>query len=112
MRKLMLGAVVCVAFGLATNGADAATASVNHPAKRLACHWVTADHTLRLLRQTLGPVDRIADAPANRPTRHLSAAATPAKNSIREPAVPTRAEFASIGRQLGQRISLMVGVGY
>jgi hypothetical protein len=119
MRKLLLGAVLCVAFGLPVYGAglasEAATSSVKHPAKRLACHWVIAgDHTLKLLRYTVEPVSRTASAPVDRPIRHLSSTAAPAaKSSTREPAVRiARTEPIYFDRQPGQRISLMVGIGY
>jgi hypothetical protein len=88
---------------------------LKHPAKRLARHWVTAgDHTLKLLRHTVEPVSKTASAPADRPIRHLSATAAPAtKSSTREPAVRiTRAEPIYFDRQPGQRVSLMIGIGY
>jgi hypothetical protein len=119
MRKVLLGAVLSVAFGLSANGANATTtAPVKHPAKRLACHWVTTgDHTLKLLRTNVEPV-KTAGAPADRPVRHVSAPAAPAsKSSVREPAARARsliarADLGHIERQVVQRISLMVGVGY
>jgi hypothetical protein len=118
MRKVLLGVVLSAAFGLSANGAGATTASVNHAGKRLACHWVaTGDHTLKLLRSVVEPV-KTARAPADRPVRHVSTATTPAnKSSAREPAVKARpvmarADVVHLERQLVQRISLMVGVGY
>jgi hypothetical protein len=113
MRKVLLGVVLSAAFGLSTNGAGATTASVNHAGKRLACHWVaTGDHTLKLLRATLEPVKT-----ADRPVRYVSTTVAPASKSAREPAararpVISRAELGHFERQLVQRISLMVGVGY
>jgi hypothetical protein len=113
MRKILLGAVLSLALGLPVNGAGAATAPVNHPGKRLVCHWVTAgDHTLKPLRATLEPVKT-----ADRPVRHVSTTVAPASKSAREPAararpVISRAELGHMERQLVQRISLMVGVGY
>jgi hypothetical protein len=118
MREVLLGAIVCVAFGVSANGAGATTAPVKHPAKRLACHWVTAgDHTLKLLRDTLQPV-KTASAPADRPVRHVSINTAPAsKSSAKEPAararsVIARADLGHIERQLVQRVSLMIGIGY
>jgi hypothetical protein len=116
MRKVLLGAVLSVAFGLSANGAGA-TGPVGHSAKRLACHWVTTgDHTLRLLRHTFEPVSKTAIAPADRPVRHVSTAAPASKSSSRAAAVKARplvrAELAHIERQVVQRISLIVGVSY
>jgi hypothetical protein len=100
MRKLVLGVVLCFAFGVPVNGAEflsgAKAASVKHPVK-FACHWVTPDRALRLLRYTAVIVD---------------------KGSTKEPAVKasravmTRAEPVRFERQLSQRISLTVGVAY
>jgi hypothetical protein len=105
MRKILLGAVLSLALGLPVNGAGAATAPVNHPGKRLVCHWVTAgDHTLKPLRATLEPVKT-----ADRPVRHVKSAREPA---ARARPVISRAELGHMERQLVQRISLMVGVGY
>jgi hypothetical protein len=117
MRKVLLGVVLSAAFGLSANGAGATTASVNHAGKRLACHWVaTGDHTLKLLRSIVEPV-KTARAPADRPVRHVSTSTPANKSSAREPAVKARpgmarADVVHLERQLVQRISLMVGVGY
>jgi hypothetical protein len=112
MRKVLLGAVVCAAFGLSANGAGAATASVNHPTKRLACHWVTVgDHTLKLLRYTVEPISKTAGAPADRPVR-LAAKSSTRGTAVRVTPVVARAEPVRFDRQPVQRVSLMVGVGY
>jgi hypothetical protein len=95
MRKLMLGTVLCVAFGLPVNGAEFLSGTKSgYPAKRLACHWVTADRTLRLLRYAALPNDK------NGTKASVGASS----------AVMTRA--VRFERQGGQRTSLMVGVAY
>jgi hypothetical protein len=89
MRKLMLGTILCVAFGLPVNGAEFLSGTKSgYPAKRLACHWVTADRTLRLLRYSAVPVVKASRA------------------------VMTRAEPVRLERQRSQQISLTVGVAY
>jgi hypothetical protein len=93
MRGLVLGAVLWVALGLPANGAefhsDAKTASV----RPLACYWVTADRTLRLLRSTAPLVDKSS-------TKMFAANASRA------------AMIVHFERQLSRRTNLMVGVAY
>jgi hypothetical protein len=93
MRGLVLGAVLCVALGLPANGAefdsDAKTASV----RPLACHWVTADRTLRLLRSTAALVDK-------------------SSTKVFAPNASRAAMTVHFERQLSRRTSLMVGVAY
>jgi hypothetical protein len=66
MRKFVLGAVLWMAFGLPVYGVElpsgAMPTSVKHSAKRLACDWVTADRTLRLLRYSAVPVVKASRA--------------------------------------------------
>jgi hypothetical protein len=92
MRKFVLGAVLWMAFGLPVYGVElpsgAMPTSVKHSAKRLACDWVTADRTLRLLRYSAVPVVKASRA------------------------VMTRAEPVRLERQRSQQISLTVGVAY
>jgi hypothetical protein len=98
MRKLMLVTVLCVAFGLPANGAGFLSGTkIGYPAKRLACHWETADRALRLLRYTALPNDKNGTkAPVVRTS----------------PAMMTVADRARFERPQGQRISLTVGVAY
>jgi len=121
MRKLLLGTALCVAFGLPANAAESGSqvkmASLDHPAKRPACHWVSADRKLRLLRETIVQVERSTPLPAGRVVRRTA----PQVNRVAEVAVRTgraapvrfvpRAEPVRFER-LAERVSLMVGVGY
>jgi hypothetical protein len=58
MRGLVLGAVLCVALGLPAKGAAFRSDGKATSVRPLACHWVTADRTLRLLRFTAAHVDK------------------------------------------------------
>jgi hypothetical protein len=95
MRKFVLGAVLWMAFGLPVYGVELPSGAMptsvkhpaKHPAKRLACDWVTADRTLRLLRYSAVPVVKASRA-------------------------VTRAEPVRLERQRSQQISLTVGVAY
>jgi hypothetical protein len=91
MRRLVLGAVLCMVLGLPVDGAEfhSGAKTANH----LACHWVTADRTLRLLRSTAALVD---------------------KSSTKEFAANTSraAMMAHLERQPSRRTSLTVGVAF
>src|ERR1700733_13831069 len=69
MRSLVLGAFIVASFGLTANAAESPSdAKAASHARRPACHTVTADRTLRLLRDTLPGERRIApERPASRP---------------------------------------------
>ena len=62
MRSLVLGAFILASFGLTANAAESPSdvKVADHHARRPACHWVTADRTLRLLRDILPGERRIA----------------------------------------------------
>jgi hypothetical protein len=130
MRSLVLGAFIVASFGLSAAAAeppsDAKAAGVH---ARRACQVVTADRTLRLLRDTL-PGDRriAADRPVSRPVS--TSAKEPAVKASR-PVTPVRAvsrpapvrtvsrlepvRFLSRSepaRLLSQHLSLMVGISY
>jgi hypothetical protein len=130
MRSLVLGAFIVASFGLSAAAAeppsDAKTAGAH---ARRACQVVTADRTLRLLRDSLPGERRIAvDRPASRPI------STPAKEPVMKASravMPVRAvsrpapfhaasrlepvRFLSRSepaRLLSQHLSLMVGVSF
>jgi hypothetical protein len=124
MRALVLGAFIVASFGLTANAAEPPSdAKVASHARRPACHAVTADRTLRLLRDTLPGERRIAtERPASRPV------ATPIKEPVRvsrpvapvrvvsRPELVRRAELvhfrAESYRAPAQHLSLMVGVSF
>jgi hypothetical protein len=129
MRSLVLGAFIFASFGLTANAAEPSSdaKAVSH-ARRPACHWVTADRTLRLLRDVLPGERRIAtEHPVSRPI------STPVRESILKvsrPVTPVRVvsrpapirvasrdpiRFLSRAepvRMLTQHVSLVVGIGY
>ncbi len=130
MRSLVLGAFIFASFGLAANAAQPssdAKAATAHA--RRACQVVTADRTLRLLRDVL-PGDRriAADRPASRPVSNpakepvvkASRPATPIRLASRSEPIRlvSRSESARLisraepVRQLAQRLSLVVGIGF
>jgi hypothetical protein len=120
MRSLVLGALIVASFGL-TAAVAAEPAGVH---ARRACQVVTADRTLRLLRDTLPGDRRIA-------MDHL--VSRPVSNPVKEPAVKVSRPVASRSvplraasrlepvrylsrsepaRLLSQHLSLMVGVSF
>jgi hypothetical protein len=117
MRSLVLGAFLFASFGLAANAAEPTSdaKAASHHATRPACHWVTADRTLRLLRDILPGERRIA---VERPvTRPISTPVKEAVVKVRRPVrVASRLERlisrAEPVRALTQHLSLMVGIGY
>jgi hypothetical protein len=86
MRGLVLGAALCVALGLPVKGAEFHSGEKTASVKSLACHRVTANRTLRLLRSTAMLVDKSS-------TKGFAA-------------------NASQAAMMSRRTSLMVGVGY
>ena len=130
MRSLVLGAFILASFGLAANAAepssDAKTATAH---ARRACQVVTADRTLRLLRDVLPgdrriavdrPVSRPISTPAKEPIVKATRPVTPARIVSRP--VPVRVASrldqvrfvgrAEPARLLTQHLSLMVGISY
>jgi hypothetical protein len=123
MRALVLGAFIVASFGLTANAAEPPSdaKAANH-ARRPACHTVTADRTLRLLRDTLPGERRIAtERPASRPV------STPIKEPVVRVSRPvvrvvSRSELvrraepvhfrAESYRAPAQHLSLMVGVSF
>jgi hypothetical protein len=123
MRALVLGAFIIASFGLTANAAESPS-DAKAAARRPACHAVTADRTLRLLRDTLPGDRRIAiERPASRPV------STPVKEPVvrvSRPVAPVRVasrpEFvrraepvhfrAESYRVPAQHLSLMVGVSF
>jgi hypothetical protein len=122
MRALVLGAFIVASFGLTANAAEPPSdAKAASHARRPACHTVTADRTLRLLRDTLPGERRIAtERPASRPV------STPIKEPVvrvsrpvrvvSRPELVRRAEpvhfRAESYRAPAQHLSLMVGVSF
>jgi hypothetical protein len=121
MGKLMLGLVLCVAFGLPAKAMEPVlavkTASLDHAAKHPACHSVSADRKLKLLRETIVQVEK--NTPADRIVRR---AAPQVNNRVAEPVVRAgraaavhfsrRAELVRFERPTSERVSLVVGIGY
>jgi hypothetical protein len=132
MRSLLLGAFIFASFGLTANAAEPSDAkAVGHHARRLACHWVTADGTLRLLRDILPgerriaterPVSRPVSPPikepivkASRPVTPVHVASRPAPARVVGRAEPSRllSRAEPVARGLAQHVSsLVVGVGF
>jgi hypothetical protein len=116
MRSLLLGAFIFASLGLTANAAEPPSdaKAIGQHARR-ACHVVTADRTLRLLRDILPGETRIAAAhplsrpvstPAKEPVMKASRAATPVRLASR---IVGRAEPV---RLLAQHLSLVVGIGF
>jgi hypothetical protein len=131
MRSLVLGAFIFASFGLSANAAEPPSDKAASHARRPACHWVTADRTLRLLRDALPgerriaterPVSRPVSSPVREPIVKVSRPVIPVRVVVSRPApvrVASRAESIRLlsrvepaARALAQRVSLMVGVGY
>jgi hypothetical protein len=129
MRALVLGAFILASFGLTANAAESDAKAAGHQARRPACHWVTADRTLRLLRDILpgerriatGPVIRPVSLPirepilkANRPVTPAHVASRPAPTRVASRAEPSRflSRAEPVARALAQHVSLVVGVGF
>jgi hypothetical protein len=121
MRSLVLGAFIFASFGLTANAAEPSSdaKAVGQHARR-ACQVVTADRTLRLLRDVLPGDRRIAiDRPASHP---VSTTARAPVVKVSRPATPVRlvsrsepVRLMSRGEPvhlLAQRLSLVVGIGF
>jgi hypothetical protein len=130
MRSLVLGAFIFASFGLSANAAEPPSDKAASHARRPACHWVTADRTLRLLRDALPgerriatehPMSRSVSSPVREPIAKMTRPATPVR-VVSRPApvrVASRAEPVRLlsrvepaARALAQHVSLMVGIGY
>jgi hypothetical protein len=130
MRSLVLGAFIFASFGLAANAAEpSADAKAAAAHARHACQVVTADRTLRLLRDVL-PGDRriAADRPASRtvataakePVVKASRPVTPARIVSRPASARVAGRLEQVRfvgraepvRLLTQHLSLMVGISY
>jgi hypothetical protein len=123
MRALVLGAFIVASFGLTANAAEPPSdAKTGSHARRPACHTVTADRTLRLLRDTLPGERRIAtERPASRPVstptkEPVVRASRPVVRVVSRPELVRRAEpvhfRADSYRAPAQHLSLMVGVSF
>jgi hypothetical protein len=128
MRSLVLGAFIFASFGLTANAAEPssnAKAAIAHA--RRACQVVTADRSLRLLRDVLPgdrriaadrPASRAASTPAKEPVVKASRPATPVHLASRSAPVRVVSRLdrfvarAEPVRLLTQHLSLMVGTGY
>jgi hypothetical protein len=131
MRSLVLGAFILASLGISANAAESPSdaKAVGQHARRPACQMVTADRTLRLLRDFLPGQRHIAtDGPANHPILtpvkgpvvkasrpvmpvHLETKPEP----IRVASRPAPVRFVSRAepvRLSTQHLSLMVGVSY
>jgi hypothetical protein len=123
MRALVLGAFIVASFGLTANAAEPSSdAKAGNHARRPACHAVTADRTLRLLRDTLPGERRIAtERPASRPVSSpvkepVVRVSRPMVRVVSRPEFVRRAEpirfRAESYRVPAQHLSLMVGVSF
>jgi hypothetical protein len=111
MRSLALGAFVLASFCLAANAAERPSdwKAVRQHASR-ACRVVTADRTLKLLRDALPGDRRIAAArPVSRPV--ASRPVTPIRLVSRSEAVRLVSRAEPV-RLLAQHLSLVVGIGF
>jgi hypothetical protein len=121
MRSLVLGAFIFASFGLTANAAEpssVAKAAAAHA--RRACQVVTADRTLRLLRDVLPgdrriaadrPVSRPVSTPARAPVVKVSRPATPVRLVGRSEPVRLMSRAEPV-RLLAQHVSLVVGIGF
>jgi hypothetical protein len=131
MRALVLGAFIFASFGLTANAAEPPSdaKAVSHHARRPACQWVTADRTLRLLRDTLPgdrriaierPMSRPVSTPVkepivkvSRPVTSIRVVSKPEPTHVVRRAEPIRLlSRAEPVRLQTQHVSLMVGIGY
>jgi hypothetical protein len=126
MRSLVLGAFIFASFGLSASAAEPPSDKAASHARRPACHWVTADRTLRLLRDALPGERRIAtERPVSRPVREPIAKVSRPVTPVRVVSRPAPVRVASRGeairllsrvepaaRALAQHVSLVVGIGY
>lgn len=121
MRSLMLGALIFASFGLTAHAAEGPSdAKAVHQARRASCQWVTADRTLRLLRDTLPgerriaaerPVTRAVSLPVSRLSRAPVRVASRLEPIRRAESVRSLVRAEPI-RALSQHLSLVVGIGY
>jgi hypothetical protein len=128
MRALMLGAVIFASLGVTANAAESPSdaKAAGHQARRAACHWVTTDRRLSLLRDILPGDRRIASRPvslpirepivkASRPVTPPLLASRPASARTVSRVEPSRflSRAEPVARALVQHVSsLVVGVGF
>jgi hypothetical protein len=123
MRSLVLGAFIFASLGLTASAAESPsdTKAASHYARRPACHWVTADRTLRLLRDTLPGERRIvAERPVSRPEPavkfsrpvHVVSKQPPIRVASRVELIRLVSRAEPVARALTQHVSLVVGIGY
>jgi hypothetical protein len=125
MRPLVLGALIFASFGLTAHAAEPPSdAKAVNQARRTACQWVTADRTLRLLRDaspgerrvaTERPVIRAVSIAVKEPLVRVSRA--PVRTASRMEPVRRAEPVRFMGRAepiraVTQHLSLMVGIGY
>jgi hypothetical protein len=122
MRSLVLGAFILASCGLTANAAEPSsdTKAASQHARRPACQMVTADRTLRLLRDILPGDRRIAiNRPMSRPVStprpvmpvHL--ATKPEPTHVVSRSAPARfVSRAEVVHLLTQHVSLVVGIGF
>jgi hypothetical protein len=125
MRSLVLGAFIFASFGLTANAAEPPSdvKVADHRAKP-ACHWVTADRTLRLLRDispgerriaigrpVLRPVSRPVAAPARGPVVKVAARPVTPVRAVSRPE-PVRFVSRAEPVRLPTHVSLVVGIGF
>jgi hypothetical protein len=131
MRSLVLGAFILASLGLSANAAESPSdaKAVGQHARRPACQMVTADRTLRLLRDFLpgerriatdGPASRLVSTPAKEPVVKVSRPATPvhvvnSPERVRMASRPQPIRLVSRAEPVRlptQHLSLMVGVSF
>jgi hypothetical protein len=118
MRLLVVGFFLFASFGAIANAAESPsdTKATMH-AKRLVCHWVTADRTLKLLRYTLpgerrAASERVVARPLSTP---LKVSTVKMRGPVRrsEPVrLVSRPVSVHFERPSREHVSLIVGIGY
>jgi hypothetical protein len=120
MRSLVLGVFLFASLGLTANAAEPSNAKAVGQHARRACQVVTADRTLRLLRDVLPGDRRIAtdravsrpvSTAAREPVVRASRLATPVRLASRSELIRLASRAEPV-RALAQRLSLVVGVGF
>ncbi len=122
MRSWVLGAFIFASFGLTANAAEPSDAkAAGHHARRLACHWVTADRTLKLLRDILPgerriaterPVSHAVSLPIREPIVKASRPVTPVHVASRPAPARLLSRAEPVARAAAQHVSMIVGVGF
>jgi hypothetical protein len=102
MHKLMLGAALCVVWGLSL-GADLASAKAADSSAERSCGLAGAAPDLKLLRPSV-LVENGVSSPAGRVSRRVNY--TPA------PSATFRAQYLVLLDRQSKPTSLMVGVGF